>query len=267
MNTVYMDHLVQVGQAGHGGWYDYNTFNNLLVSPPMQAPQIAMPQHHHHPQEIITTPPRPKPPAPRPKPRTTTTERKKRGRPRKLLSTDSMISSVPKRTVNRGGRGRGRGRAKRGRPRTRPTRITRHTKLDEQGQIIRDGEYEDEANSSIEQIIASGKVENGDILEATATSSEHLQQHSVDSQVDSLEQQVQQVLPDLKVSSDHFEEITTNGMDQVTDVDQTFHIAHVEHIEHMPVEAMERVVQFKGVTFVNEGNVQPEICGSVLVVR
>lgn len=445
MNTVYMDHLVQVGQSGHTGWYDYNTFNNLLVSPPMQAPQIAIPQHHHHhTQEILTAPPRPKPPAPRPKPRTTPTDRtyfcdacgatfsnssnlksharihsgerpficqecgasfvqssnlkahkrihtgerpykcsecgqtfsrsshltghkrthtgerpyicgvcedsfvtsthlrnhmrkhtgerpfacqickaafaqnaslqihlrihtgerpykcalcaaafrskgdlrshrklhtderpfaccrcgkvfktnqylqkhlkkcgapptgKKRGRPRKLLSTDSMISSVTKRTVNRGGRGRGRSRAKRGRPKIRPSRITRHTKVDEQGHITRDGAYLEEQNASLDDFIEGDKITNGDILDEATTSSEPLhlqqQQHSVDTQLNSLEQQVQ-ILPDLKMSPDHFDEIATNGLDHVTDVDQTPYIAHVEHIEHMPIEAMERVVQ------------------------
>ncbi|XP_047480642.1 uncharacterized protein LOC125033304 [Penaeus chinensis] len=443
MNTVYMDHLVQVGQAGaHTGWYDYNAFNNLLVAPTMQAPQINMQQHHHHPhpQEVVAAPPRPKPPASRPKPRTASTERsyfcdvcgasfsnssnlkshsrihsgerpytceecgasfvqssnlkahrrihtgerpytcsecgqtfsrsshltghkrthtgerpyicgicqdsfvtsthlrnhmrkhtgerpfqcqiceaafaqnaslqihlrihtgerpykcadctaafrskgdlrshrklhtderpfgcarcgkvfktnqylqkhlkkcgapptgKKRGRPRKLLSADTMMSSVPKRSVGRAARGRGRGKAKRGRPRARPTRITRHTKLDEQGQIMHDGDFEEEESNTFEEIIVSDKVANGEILNEP-TSSEHLQEHSSDPQVDPLEQQVQQVLPELKGSSDQFEEIATNGMEQVTDVSHSLHIAHVGHIDHMPIEAMERVVQ------------------------
>ena len=52
MNTVYMDHLVGVGQAGPPttAWYDYNTFNNLLVAPSMPPPQISIPQHHIHTQ-------------------------------------------------------------------------------------------------------------------------------------------------------------------------------------------------------------------------
>lgn len=52
----------------------------------------------------------------------------------------------------------------------------------------------------------------------------------------------QHVFPDLKVTTEHFEEIA-NSSSITGDVDQTLHIAHVEHIEHMPLEAMERVVQ------------------------
>ena len=450
MNTVYMDHLVQVGQTGHTTWYEYNTFNNLLVTPTMQAPQIAMPQHQHHAQEVIAGDlSRPKQPVPRPKHRTSASERtyycdvcgasfsnssnlksharihsgerpyiceecgasfvqssnlkahkrthtgerpymcsecgqtfsrsshltghkrthtgerpyicgicqdsfvtsthlrnhmrkhtgerpfacqiceaafaqnaslqihlrihtgerpykctdcaaafrskgdlrshrklhtderpfachrcgkvfktnqylqkhlkkcgapptgKKRGRPRKILTADSMISSVPKRTVSKGARGKSRAKTKKGRPRARPTRVTRHTKVDEQGQIIREGDFEEDLSEATEEILASEKIANGDILEEPSTSSEHLphhqeqqKQHSVEARAaDPLEHHREEVLPDLKMSTEQFEDITTNGIDQVADVDQTLHIAHVEHIEHMPIEAMERVVQ------------------------
>lgn len=451
MNAVYMDHLVQVGQAGHTTWYDYNTFNNLLVTPTMQAPQLAVPQHQPHIQEVVSvSPPRPKQPAPRPKPRSATSERtyycdvcgasfsnssnlksharihsgerpyvceecgasfvqssnlkahkrthtgerpymcsecgqtfsrsshltghkrthtgerpyicgicqdsfvtsthlrnhmrkhtgerpfacqiceaafaqnaslqihlrihtgerpykctdcaaafrskgdlrshrklhtderpfgcyrcgkvfktnqylqkhlkkcgapptgRKRGRPRKIPTAYSVISGGSKRTASKGSRSKSKGKAKKGRPRVRPTRVTRHTKVDEQGQILREGDFEDDTNETVEEGMSSTKIANGEIVEEPSTSSgqrqhhpEQEEQHSVENQAaaDPLEHHAEQVLPDLKMSAEHFEDITSNGIDQVTDVDQTLHIAHVEHIEHMPIEAMERVVQ------------------------
>ncbi|CAL4143152.1 unnamed protein product, partial [Meganyctiphanes norvegica] len=52
VNTVYMEHI-PLATAGSTSWYEYNSFNNLLVTPAVPTPILALPQQT---QEIILQP-------------------------------------------------------------------------------------------------------------------------------------------------------------------------------------------------------------------
>ncbi|KAK7025958.1 hypothetical protein SK128_023825 [Halocaridina rubra] len=180
---------------------------------------------------------------------------KKRGRPRKAMPVSKIppaesivFPSVAKKVSRSNGRGRAR---VRGRPtilRTRSALKRQAAKLEEPEEVslsvCERSPEEVVSSATLADIIASDKVPNCDMLDDTSDTSDHLSQENIESHINSLHRHAtQEPLPEIKVSSEHFDRITNSEMDEISSVDQPLHISNVEHIEHMPIEAMERIVQ------------------------